>query len=414
MNEDKIRVVELFAGVGGFRLGLERASTIFDTVFASQWEPGKKVQHAYNCYISHFGDSSKHSNKDINLAKKDIPEHDLLVGGFPCQDYSVAHGNSAEGIKGKKGVLWWDILDIINAKQPSMILLENVDRLLKSPSQQRGRDFGIMLRTLDGEGYNCEWRVINAANYGLAQKRRRIFIFAYPRKNKKIFFGENDAASLVENNGFFATIFPIAATDIKKKAVNMDIRDDKYKDLVDFSDRFVTVFLNSGVMIDGHVYSCETIPECVESQTIGDIIQSDLTDSKYEINDSKEKFEKLKGSKQLARLTPDGEIYLYSEGQMSFPDSMDEPARTLLTSESSVSRTTHVILDPNTNKLRVLTPLECERLNGFNDNWTNTGMPEKFRYFCMGNALVVPLVEKMGKRIKELMEVTRYAKQSSR
>ena len=87
---------------------------------------------------------------------------------------------------------------------------------------------------------------------------------------------------------------------------------------------------------------------------------------------------------------------------MAFPDQMYRPARTMLTSEGSINRSTHVIEDPKTGKLRLLTPLETERINGFDDNWTDTGMPEKFRYFCMGNALVVPLIEKMGKELLKI------------
>lgn len=88
---------------------------------------------------------------------------------------------------------------------------------------------------------------------------------------------------------------------------------------------------------------------------------------------------------------------------MCFPDNLNLPSRTILTSESSINRSTHVIKDYVTEKLRLLTPVECERLNGFPDNWTNTGMPEKFRYFVMGNALVVPIITKIGERILEIL-----------
>lgn len=169
-------VCELFAGVGGFRLGLERASREWTTVWANQWEPNKKVQHAFNCYCSHFGNGENHVNEDISsIEKANIPNHNLLVGGFPCQDYSVAR-TGAQGINGVKGVLWWQIREILEIKDPKFVLLENVDRLLKSPSSQRGRDFGVMLACLNELGYTVEWRVINAAEYGFAQRRRRIFI----------------------------------------------------------------------------------------------------------------------------------------------------------------------------------------------------------------------------------------------
>ena len=177
----EVRIIELFAGVGGFRVGLERADkNFYKTVWANQWEPATKIQHAAMVYAARFGKDSI-CNLDINTVKtEDIPDHDILVGGFPCQDYSVASTlANSKGIEGKKGVLWWEINRIVEAKRPPFILLENVDRLLKSPSTQRGRDFGIMLRCLNDLGYGVEWRVINAADYGMPQKRRRVFIFAF-------------------------------------------------------------------------------------------------------------------------------------------------------------------------------------------------------------------------------------------
>ena len=103
---EKIRVVELFAGVGGFRLGLEQASANFQTVWANQWEPSMQAQFAFDCYERHFGHRPEHVCQNIVTAKEGIPPHGLLVGGFPCQDYSIAK-KGARGIEGKKGILWW-------------------------------------------------------------------------------------------------------------------------------------------------------------------------------------------------------------------------------------------------------------------------------------------------------------------
>lgn len=175
----EIRIVELFAGVGGFRLGLEKVSDRFQTVWANQWEPSMEDQWAFRCYAKHFGESHNHVCKDIAAIDKDkIPDHDLLVGGFPCQDYSIAK-KGAKGIEGKKGVLWWQIDEILDRKRPSYVLLENVDRLIRSPAKQKGRDLSIILRCFYEKGYAVEWRVINAADYGQAQRRRRTFLLAY-------------------------------------------------------------------------------------------------------------------------------------------------------------------------------------------------------------------------------------------
>ena len=169
-----LKVIELFAGVGGFRLGLEANNTEsnqrFKIVWSNQWEPSTKLQHASDVYKLRWPHDKNHSCEDIAKVIQDdfesIPNHDLLVGGFPCQDYSVARTLShSEGLRGKKGVLWWSIHAILKKKgkeAPRFLMLENVDRLLKSPTRQRGRDFAIMIASLSDLGYAVEWRVINA------------------------------------------------------------------------------------------------------------------------------------------------------------------------------------------------------------------------------------------------------------
>ena len=403
-----IKVVELFAGVGGFRVGLERASNLYKTIWANQWEPSRKSQDAFNCYAAHFSDNTICSNIDIAIAKKEVPSHDLLVGGFPCQDYSVAR-TGAQGLEGKKGVLWWEINDIVNKCKPSYILLENVDRLIKSPAKQRGRDFGVILRCLYDAGYAVEWRVINAADYGFAQRRRRTFIFAFKNTTKlfkqlseEIIDVKRTWKSWLLKDGFFAPAFPIKCAASTNKEIETGINQITYNDLSDVSDNFQATLFNSGVMINGDIYSFEIIPQTVEPITLRKIRETDKVDEKFFLNGSLEKWTYLKGSKKINRIKPNGEPYVFSEGSLSFPDSLDLPARTMLTSEATVNRSSHVIEDAVTGRLRLLTPIECERINGFPDNWTDTGMPEKFRYFVMGNALVVPVITKIGKRILEI------------
>lgn len=405
MSMKKIKVVELFAGVGGFRLGFENvAKDIFETVWADQWEPGRKSQYAYECYVKNFGEKHHCVNEDIAKVKNLVPDHDLLVGGFPCQDYSVAR-TGAKGIQGKKGALWWEIRDVVENKRPKYVLLENVDRLLKSPAKQRGRDFGIILRCLSDLGYAIEWRVINAAEYGCAQRRRRTFIFAVNKVTDfyKFLKKENEYRILTQT-GFFADEFKIDSTNTDINNINIyNISKNKYITLGDLSENFSARFANTGVCIGGKVYTMETTPIFQTPKTLNDICEDGYIDKRFFLNGNLEKWKYLKGSKKEERHRPNGEIYYYTEGSMSFPDRMDLPSRTMLTSESSLNRSTHVIVDKMTGYLRLLTPVECERLNGFKDNWTNTGMPEKFRYFVMGNALVVPLIERMGKRILRIV-----------
>lgn len=401
MSSKKIRVVELFAGVGGFRVGFERSSSLFDTVWANQWEPGQKGQWAYKCYVKNFGNPEKCSNEDIATVINDVPEHDLLCGGFPCQDYSVAH-TGAQGIEGKKGVLWWSINSIVKLRHPKYILLENVDRLLKSPAKQRGRDFGIILRCLMDEGYFVEWRVINGAEYGYAQRRRRVFILAY-KKGTKLYselnkhYNDANMKEWILADGVFGSAFPVNKNEVVRvKEANIS----EYEDLVDITDNFSTQFNNAGVMANGKIITLETTPIYEKPITLMEIVEKNLVDEHFFISEDKmDKWEYLKGAKKIERTSKSGYQYTFSEGAIAFPDSLDKPARTMLTSESSLNRSTHIIKDPSTNKLRKLTPVECERINGFPDNWTNTDMPEKQRYFIMGNALVVPIIERIANEL---------------
>lgn len=398
MSNNENTVVELFAGVGGFRLGLEAEG--WNTIFANQWEPGKKLQWAFDCYNSHFNDSNN-SNKDISTVdSKDIPDHTLLCGGFPCQDYSVAATLvNSKGIIGKKGILWWDIRRIVEDKKPKFILLENVDRLLKSPASQRGRDFSIILSCLNSLGYSVEWRVINAADFGFGQRRRRTFIFATKDKKiqNKLYGGFKDEAVLTKT-GLFASSFACTKEPtLPIKTFNIPT------DLVQLSDTFSALFENSGYCINYICKSAKVSPLYTGPlKTLGQVLESHV-DEKYYIKEGElDKWAYLKGGKKELRVAKNGHEYQYSEGPIAYPDYLDRPSRTMLTSESSKSRMSHVIEDPETKKYRVLTPLECERLNGFPDNWTNTGMPEKFRYFCMGNALVVDVIKVLGKAILKL------------
>ena len=409
----KKTVIELFAGVGGFRVGLNDING-FDNngkaienrdwkfVWANQWEPATTVQHAYDCYVTRFGNEC--SNEDISkVDSKDIPDHTLLCGGFPCQDYSVARSLSKEkGIEGKKGVLFWDIARILKDKETPFFLLENVDRLLKSPSKQRGRDFGIMLRTLSDLGYNVEWRIINAADYGAAQRRRRIFIFGWKKSTK---YNENidyiGPKYLITQEGVFAKAFPIDQEDSKYKYIDLSL----YEDTVDMTKNFKAEFENSGIMISGKVWTRKVTPIYEEPITIAQIREKRKGLDKYILTGEKlEKFEYLRGGKKILRTRPDGTEYYYSEGSMSEYDSLDLPGRTMLTSEGSVNRSTHIIPDKETGKLRLLTPIEAERLQSFPDDWTNTGMPENRRYFMMGNALVTKVINRLEPVLREIIE----------
>lgn len=416
----KIKVVELFAGVGGFRLGLEgwnglsstsqykkTMNSSYEIIWSNQWEPSTKAQHASIVYENKWG-SDAHSNIDIEEVVKDcknIPDMDMIVGGFPCQDYSVATTlKNSKGLIGKKGVLWWSIHKILSEKivKPKYLFLENVDRLLNSPSKQRGRDFAIILQSLNELGYAVEWRVINAADYGFPQRRKRTFILAYHRSTDIY----REMAKEIPSNwimefGIIAEAFPVSTVDNKTQPSEFTL----LGDIVELSDNFnakggKTPFENTGVMIDGKVTTIKTVANFEgESSTLKDVlIELDKVPQDFFVPaDDREKWEYLKGAKKEIRKNASGFEYSYSEGGMIFPEPIDKPSRTIITGEGgkSPSRFKHVI---QTEKgLRRLTPIELERLNMFPDKHTEmNGISDTKRAFFMGNALVVGVIEKIG------------------
>lgn len=409
-------VAELFAGVGGFRIGLARSG--WKTVFSNQWEPSTKAQHASDVYEARFGPDGHHC-QDIATVT-DLPQDvDLLVGGFPCQDYSVAKSlNSSKGLQGKKGVLWWEILRLVRLRKPNFIFLENVDRLLKSPSSQRGRDFAVMLKTLGDEGYLIEWRVVNAAEYGFPQRRIRVFIVA--RKVESVTI-PSDPAELILRSGILARALPVNPTALSTlQEVDLvdevDVISDSFNKLGKLSP-----FLNSGVYFGNKSWTLKT--SAILSHTpsvLGGILipDSEVPDSYFVGEDRIKEWEYLKGAKTIERTHKgSGARYKYAEGKMAFPDLLTNPSRTILTGEggSSPSRFKHII--KTAKGYRRLTPLELERLNGFPDNWTATkahgeAVSDVRRAFFMGNALVVGLVEMVGKVLAEELQKNKVTNSS--
>ncbi len=411
----KLTVAELFAGVGGFRVGLNNITEVdsdgraiekkdWEFVWANQFEPSTKTQHAFDCYVKRFG-LENHSNQDIHqVDKSTIPEHTLLVGGFPCQDYSVARSlNNEKGIEGKKGVLFWDIKAVLEHKKPPFVLLENVDRLLKSPSSQRGRDFAIMLKTFDDLGYCVHWRVLNAGDYGMPQKRRRVFILAFQKTLK---FAQQLLAKEVdiEEDNFFSSVFPVSEiTQAQSFSLNT------YAEVLDVSNLYKEgKFEDMGIMQNGRVWHAKPKVQDEKVYPLAKVIQQASAYQKNDIqqyvvsNDKLDKWKYLKGGKRIERTAANGHQYIYSEGAMAFPEKMDEPARTMLTSEGTLNRSSHIVFDEQLQQYRILTPVECELIQMFPPNWTDT-MPNRNRYFMMGNALVTGIIKRLEPKLKQII-----------
>lgn len=448
----KFKVFSMFDGVGGFVVGLNNANKllnqrVFDTIYTNQFEPSRKSQDAFEIVKHNFPEPKiYHSNQDITKVDpkyfKKIKDSgiNLIVGGFPCQDYSVARSKKNElGIEGKKGVLFWEIIRAVEHINPEYLILENVDRLLKSPSSQRGRDFAIMLAAFNQRGYSVEWRVINAADYGLPQRRRRVFIFVYRNDTNyaKIIekkFGKNFEIDKVDkyitSQGLFARQFPVEEEAIKNRFYsqvlsNLSSESDEY--LIDISDNFTGTIWNSGIMRDGAYYSMDTKSIQEIPKTLGDVINEakeyytkryskteydEYIDS-FVINDVRkiEKFKYLRGAKKIERTTSDGHKWIYSEGGMSDVDDLNLPARTMLTSEGTVNRSTHFL--KHKDGYRLITPLEAELIQDFPPEWTKykttsegvtNVVSDRMRMFFMGNALVTGVVKRIGIELSKLVD----------
>ncbi len=413
-NDNKIRVVELFAGVGGFRIGLEGASDAYETIWNNQWEPSTVHQDASIVYRARFG-SKGHCNQDINkVSTEEIPNHDLLVGGFPCQDYSVASTLSRSGgIEGKKGVLWWQIYRILNEKgenRPNYIFFENVDRLLGSPAKQRGRDFAIILASLADLGYIVEWRVINAAEYGMPQRRRRTYIVGY-QEDCVVGRMVEDLDKWVQYDGVLAKAFPFVKKDSSVSRFNIE------GTIKEVSDNFNkgkkdSPFGDAGIMRGRHVYSvdAQAVYEGTHMTLGGCIVNEALVPEDFFIPGNEvARWQYEKGAKKIERTSKEGFKYIFSEGGMAFPDSLDKPSRTIITGEggAAASRFKHVVLTPS-GRYRRLIPIELERLNMFPDNHTyHPDVTDGRRAFLMGNALVCGVVQEVGKSLYRFI----YAKE---
>ncbi|MBD8590390.1 DNA (cytosine-5-)-methyltransferase [Peribacillus simplex] len=454
----KYKVFSMFDGVGGFVVGLDNANLtlkepFFETTNTNQFEPSRKSQDAFEVGVYNYP-HIQHSNVDImQVSNKYFEEMkaqgvNMIVGGFPCQDYSVARSKKHElGIEGKKGVLFWEIIRAVNHIKPEYLILENVDRLLKSPSSQRGRDLAIMLGAFAQLGYSVEWRVINAAEYGRAQRRRRVFFYVYrndtsfalamdekygkPKKEKNIMTcDEATFDNYIFQDGLFARQFPIEQEAYKKRHYSdtlsdKDILNEEY--IVDISDNFTGTIWNTGIMRYGQYFTIDTEPVKEAPKTLGEIVREakeyyvrehgeeeyNQYIANYQLDDDDpklKKFEYLRGPKKIERVADNGHKYIFSEGGMSPYDSLDMPGRTMLTSEGSVNRSTHLLKVDG--KYRLLTPIEAELLQDFPPDWTKFKkdslenvheVSDRMRLFFMGNALVTGIVERIGIELGEIV-----------
>ncbi|CAM8635947.1 Dcm Site-specific DNA methylase [Comamonadaceae bacterium] len=428
------RVIELFAGVGGFHFGLKQVNQqrksqglprAFDVVYTNQWEPKGKHQHAARVYEARFGlapvcrDLMQILDDPTEMARIHALAPTMLVAGFPCQDYSVAKPSSkSEGIEGKKGVLWWGIHRMlqacITAGQPvQQVLLENVDRLISSPSACPGRDFAIILASLQSLGYGVSWQVVNSGEYGFAQRRKRVFILALhqstPQFQRLKQGTTGDLSRLLVDETQLAEALPV---QLAHAVTSFELGGDIFvaQEAYQAAAGGKSQFANAGVCIDGRVYTGKVraleLQDCTPFTghtlplTLGDVVAmtQEVPESFYIHDGTIAQWEYAKGAKSVPRVSATGFAYNFTEGAMAFPDVLDRPSRTIITSEggTSVSRTKHVVRDAD-GRLRRLVPEELEALSGFPRGFTQLdGVNDIARAKLMGNALIPGVVARIA------------------
>lgn len=166
--DKKLKIIDLFAGIGGIRLGFEKIGA--ECVFSSEWD-----KHAQDMYEENYGERPVGDINDVN--PKDIPDHDFLLAGFPCQPFSIA--GKQLGFADTRGTLFFNIEKILEEKKPYGFLLENVSRLV---THDKGRTFKVIKDKLEGLGYTVYYKVLNTIDFGLPQLRKRIYIVGFKDK----------------------------------------------------------------------------------------------------------------------------------------------------------------------------------------------------------------------------------------
>lgn len=326
-----IRFADLFCGIGGFRLGIENASKKLgipvECVFSSEIE-----KNAVKIYEKNFKEIP--SGDITKIQANDIPDIDILCGGFPCQDVSIA--GKREGLKGKRTGLFFDVIRILQEKQPSIVFLENVKGLFSSNG---GWDFARILIELENIGYDVEWDLLNSKDFGVPQKRERVYIIGHLTTSKRC----------------GSKIFPIRKIP--------------------------------------RIHSEQTQPRKEICQYAGT-----LTRRQYQSwNGNFVKY------RCLTERRTDEAKQIRKESMKNGVDWCPCRGKELVFREDGLSNCLtktigkeHLISDGE--EVRELTPIECERLQGFPDDWT-FGISDNKRRECLGNAVTVNVIEAIAEQL---------------
>jgi len=378
-----MKFIDLFGGIGGFRLGMEANG--FECV--GYYDIDKYATAVYNY---NFGENHEATNvKHI----RDFPDHDILCGGFPCQDFSIA--GRREGIDGERGNLFYEVVRIARSKRPSYLFLENVKGLLSS---NNGWDFGIIQVALDEIGYDLQWQVLNTKNFGIPQNRERVFIIGHIRGTSR------------------PKVFPIGG-DTEKI-------DELFGQCTNtITARYYGAQANGSYIIESKQYAQERIPEPGVKEKRPMILNSQLRPATrptasqggsgplisdeycFCVDTTPHKViqpvQKSNELKQIGNIDQCGHNSMW--GRVYDPDGVSST----LTARGGGMGATTGLYDMGDSQIRRLTPMECERLQGFPSGWTKYGkfgdeiseISDTQRYKMCGNAVTTRVIEAIAKKL---------------
>lgn len=372
--------IELFAGVGGFRLGLERNK--IGVVYANEWD-----KYASKIYDKNFGGGGVDRRSIADVPADDIPDHDLICGGFPCQAFSVA--GKRRGFEETRGTLFFEIMRIARHHRTPYLFLENVKGLL---SHDEGRTFETILRTLDELGYDCQWQVLNSKDFGVPQNRERVFIIGHLRDQPRpeVFPLEDHIGQVSEASrdaGGRKEAF------IKTRHLSQNGRLVSDSITLQASETPHIVTLNPGVAAGGAV-----IPKIIDgkpSTTRRGFVKEGYTGAidgdanQLVANTLTSSDGGMSERHTMVAVAPRG------RDGINTPEYRDDDVANAL--RASTGGSSKPMISDST-RIRRLTPIECERLQGFPDNWTE-GVSDNQRYKMMGNAVTVNVIEAIAARL---------------
>ena len=327
-----MKFIELFAGIGAFRLGLE--NTGHECVWANEILPAPR--RIYERQFGHPPDP-----RDIrDVFAGDLPDADLLCGGFPCATFSVAGKRTGFSLEDTRGTLAFEMFRLARDKRIPYILFENVKGLL---NHDNGQTFAVILGVLDEMGYDCQWELLNSENFGVPQHRERIFVVANLRGHPR------------------PKVFPIGRTGSK------DDRDSESEERAQISEwsRRDGAFRHHGTIAPTLLAAMGTGGGNVPYVTVKPVLTVNRDEKRQ----------------NGRRIKDDGDSAFTLTAQDRHGVALDDGDKTVI---------------------RKLTPLECERLQGFPDEFTKyyedgSLVSDNVRYERLGRTITIPVVEEIGK-----------------